>query len=426
MKTAAGLALLIGHAAAFPRFAMDALTAPLAADVAYKRVMARQSTTAPQGAGALPLTPPPFDASEQLVSVSGEHAFVPPGPGDARGMCPGLNALANHNYLPHNGVATIEQFVDATNSVFGMGIDLATFLAVYGAVVDGTLTSWSIDGGEHTGIGGSHNNYEGDNSPLKSDLNQYGSNQKLILEQFQTLYDLQPDASTANYNLEVLREFRGTRFQQSISENPYYVYGPFTGIAVSQAAYTFIYRFMANKSAEYPEGILNQDVLKSFMAISGESGNWEWNPGYERIPENWYKRNPLDDYTIPYFDADILYFAETQPEILDIGCNQGQVNSYNSISAETLSDSAYTASQLAKSPLCFAIEFALAELPGLTGLSSFVLAPLTSAISSVTSSLNCASIGSVNTSALTACPGFSLYGGPTGPVAPGAIQNNGD
>lgn len=74
MKTAAGLALLIGHAAAFPRFAMDALTAPLAADVAYKRVMARQSTTAPQGAGALPLTPPPFDASEQLVSVSGEHA----------------------------------------------------------------------------------------------------------------------------------------------------------------------------------------------------------------------------------------------------------------------------------------------------------------------------------------------------------------
>jgi len=42
---------------------------------------------------------------------------------------------------------------------------------------------------------------------------------------------------------------------------------------VSQAAYTFIYRFMANKSAEYPEGILNQDVLKSFMAVSGENGN---------------------------------------------------------------------------------------------------------------------------------------------------------
>jgi len=97
MKTITGLAFLAGQVAAFPRFAMDALTAPLAADVAYKRVMARQSTTAPQGAGALPLTPPPFDASEQLISVSGAHAFVPPGAGDARGMCPGLNALANQS-----------------------------------------------------------------------------------------------------------------------------------------------------------------------------------------------------------------------------------------------------------------------------------------------------------------------------------------
>lgn len=44
-------------------------------------------------------------------------------------------------------------------------------------------------------------------------------------------------------------------------------------MAVSQAAFTFIYRFMANKSAEYPEGILNQDVLKSFYALSGTNDN---------------------------------------------------------------------------------------------------------------------------------------------------------
>lgn len=27
--------------------------------------------------------------------------------GDVRGLCPGLNTLANHNYLPRNGVATV-------------------------------------------------------------------------------------------------------------------------------------------------------------------------------------------------------------------------------------------------------------------------------------------------------------------------------
>ena len=51
--------------------------------------------TPDQGAGALPLTPPPFNAASQRVSTTGSHAYVDPGPNDQRGECPGLNALAN-------------------------------------------------------------------------------------------------------------------------------------------------------------------------------------------------------------------------------------------------------------------------------------------------------------------------------------------
>lgn len=41
--------------------------------------------------------------------VSGEHAFKAPdfANGDQRGPCPGLNALANHGYIPHNGVVSV-------------------------------------------------------------------------------------------------------------------------------------------------------------------------------------------------------------------------------------------------------------------------------------------------------------------------------
>ena len=94
------------------------------------------------------------------------------------------------------------------------------------------------------------------------------------------------------------------------------------------------------------------------------------------------------------------------------------MNSYNTIDAETLSDGAYTAQQAAQNPLCFATEFLKAELPGLTGLNllSGALSPVLNLLNSVTGGLDCAAIGSVNTSALTACPGFSLYGGPTAPV----------
>lgn len=57
---------------------------------------------------------PGFSASQQYVSNAGAHAFVPPGSGDLRGPCPGLNAMANHNYIPHSGVATISQFIQGT------------------------------------------------------------------------------------------------------------------------------------------------------------------------------------------------------------------------------------------------------------------------------------------------------------------------
>ena len=196
--------------------------------------------------------------------------FVAPVAGDARGMCPGLNALANHGYLPHNGVATIAQFIDATFKGFGMATDLATFLAVYGSVVDGTLTGWSIEGVPHTGIAGSHGNYDGDSSPNYADLNQYGSNVKLVMSQFKTvswrplsiprgfladgnhssmicsrMLRLRTTSESSCgctsqclriladkiFSLEVLRNFRGHRFQESIDKNPVRLLSCLSGLA---------------------------------------------------------------------------------------------------------------------------------------------------------------------------------------------------
>lgn len=89
--------------------------------------------------------------------------------------------MANHGYIPHNGFATITQFIEGTGTVFGMGVDLAAFLSAYGAVIDGDLTSWSIGGpttdlpaigllSQPQGISGSHNKYESDVSPTRGDL----------------------------------------------------------------------------------------------------------------------------------------------------------------------------------------------------------------------------------------------------------------
>ena len=63
-----------------------------------------------------------------------------------------------------------------------MGKDLGGFLGLYGAIIDGDLTKWSIGGpttavpatlgllGTPQGISGSHNKYEADASPTRPDL----------------------------------------------------------------------------------------------------------------------------------------------------------------------------------------------------------------------------------------------------------------
>ncbi|CAH0382737.1 unnamed protein product [Bemisia tabaci] len=294
---------------------------------------------------------PYFDKDLQHVQTDGRHKFVAPGPRDQRGVCPGLNALANHNYLPHNGVATINEFIAATSWVYGMGLDLASFLAPLGAITSGNGFSWSIDGppiglaslgllGKGLGLSNSHNRYETDASPTRADL-YLGNNRDVNLSQFQALLDTQANTPNPNYNLNVLTPFRARRFNESVTTNPYFFNSPFAGLLVQPAAYTFIYRFMANKSEEYPEGLLNREVLMSFFGVSGRSGNLTYRRGWERIPDNWYRRAIGDEYTIGFYLADVVAAALQYPQFLSVGGNTGAPNTFTGVSFPDLTSGVF-------------------------------------------------------------------------------------
>ena len=167
------LAVMATSAAAFPASVMEvARQDPEFVARAAEMLGERQAPGISKANAATAIFEPVpiFNAKAQYIDVSkgSGHEWAAPGPGDIRGPCPGLNAFANHGFLPHNGYATITQFISATTEVVGMGPNLAAFLAALGASIDGDGLAWSI-GGTPTvaqagplghlghGISGSHN-----------------------------------------------------------------------------------------------------------------------------------------------------------------------------------------------------------------------------------------------------------------------------
>ena len=213
------------------------------------------------------------------------------------------------------------------------------------------------------------------------------------------------------YDLTTLTPFRAKRFQESINNNPYFFNGPFTGVAVQPAAYTFIYRFMSNKSAEYPEGYLDGEVMKSFFSITGTKGNFKWTPGYEKIPDNWYKRAIGDEYTIPYFQTDLGAAALQYPQFLDVGGNTGKTNTFTGLDLQSLTGGVYNTKTLGQgdNAMCFAYQFAQQAAPDLLkGLFSSVtkpLAQLNQALAKVFAELSCPQLQKIDNSQFSNYPG---------------------
>jgi hypothetical protein len=101
---------LLGHAGtsmAFPGIAALAL---------HPQILPRQSLPSnlplsEYEGNSGPIPSLEFDPGDQFVNVAPGSAneYVAPLSSDKRGPCPGLNAAANHGFLPHNGIPNIPQ-----------------------------------------------------------------------------------------------------------------------------------------------------------------------------------------------------------------------------------------------------------------------------------------------------------------------------
>ncbi|KAI9152269.1 Dothistromin biosynthesis peroxidase dotB [Paramyrothecium foliicola] len=318
-----------------------------------------------------------FDPIAQKISVSGANAWAPPGPGDTRGPCPGLNALANHGYLPRSGVSGMVQAATACQQVFGLGIDAGTVLSLYATLVSGDpiTQTWSIGGppppilglpvlGPGNGLSGSHNKFEGDASATHYYLHN-GDVSTLRISKFQALYDIAKNDAIPNYDLDVVKE-----------------------------------------------------TLKSMYGVTeSPDGTLSFTPGHERIPNNWYRRpvGALNDYTLLRGVEDTITMLQAIPGIVGVGGNTGQVNSYVGIDLGDITGGVYRAVDLLDPPkfVCYIYQLALAVVPDILR-SRFLGAVLGTALNLLSDVLNpfidpqCAKISNYNDDFAAQFPGAAL------------------
>lgn len=338
-----------------------------------------------------------FDPMTEPVDVTGLHAFQPPNfdKGDQRGPCPGLNALANHGYISRDGIAGFFEVIHAVIHVYGMGVDLITVLAVMGTVGVGNPLSlnpgFSIGGksrkannvlrnlfgllGTPQGLDHAHNWIESDSSNTRDDLYITGDASTMNMTLFLEAYN-----SSEDYVLTMddIGARAAKRFEESISINPNFYYGPYTGMIARNSGYAFTGRILSNHTMEYPfGGHLTKDVFSSFYAVYEEDGKLVYKKGHEQIPANWYRIGM--DYGLVQLNLDLVEWFMKYPILASIGGNLGKADNFAGLDLKDITGGVLNATSLLEGNnlVCFVLEIVKTFTPNsLSSLFKTLEAPL--------------------------------------------------
>lgn len=249
-----------------------------------------------------------FDPVSQYVNTTGDNAWIAPGPGDIRGPCSGLNAAANHGFIPRNGIADAESINTGLWEAFGLDKTATLFLQTATQFFDGDPVSgrWSIgyhsDETQSLGVVGDllgnetgicaygHLKTEADASITRGDwlAPENNSNCKSYPQFAQELLDLATSMTGGNITPRVLAQHSANRKAYSIATNPNYFSPVYAGVAFTFGAHMFAFALLANHSAEYPRGVLTPETFESFFSYTRDSNNnLVYTYGHERIPDKY-------------------------------------------------------------------------------------------------------------------------------------------
>ncbi|KAJ7261525.1 Chloroperoxidase [Mycena rebaudengoi] len=218
------------------------------------------------------------------------HPYIAPGPNDQRGPCPGMNTLANHGYIPRNGIATFEQITLAQVEAFNLEVNFAAFLVAANMLMRGNpfVNKLSIGGASplvpplpgHIGskvTGGlaRHGGFEGDASITRADVH-IGDNRNFqdLLYDLDLLYlgrlgDNGPEGNNTVFNIPTIIEIKKHNIQMNQAANPEFHFTP-TRVVASFTEISFLLGIFANGTTKQA----SISTIGSFLRNQTFPPNW--------------------------------------------------------------------------------------------------------------------------------------------------------
>ncbi|KAJ7846301.1 Chloroperoxidase [Mycena leptocephala] len=209
------------------------------------------------------------------------HPFIAPGPNDQRGPCPGMNTLANHGYIPRNGIATFEQITVAMVEAFNLEINFGAFLVAANMLLRGNpfVNKISIGGTSPLvpplpgNIGSKVTG--GDASITRADVH-IGDNRNFqdILYDLDLLYlgkfgDNGPDGNNTVFNVPTIIAIKQHNIQMNQAADPEFHFTP-TRFAASFTEISFLLDIFANGTTKQA----SISTIGSFLRNQSFPQNW--------------------------------------------------------------------------------------------------------------------------------------------------------
>nr|ANZ54411.1 heme-thiolate peroxidase HTP7 [Leptoxyphium fumago] len=194
--------------------------------------------------------------------------FQPPGPGDVRSPCPGLNTLANHGFIHHDGRnMTIPHLIDGLAAGLNIGAELTTVLGAVGLLASPNPFGGAFDLDqldqhnfpiEHDTSLSRQDAYFGDDHSF------YGPNWQQVLDHYEGASET---SITAASNAKL------ARVKDSLARNPQVVYS-FREFIISYGETAFYLQTMSDPVS----GVANLDFVKSLFEEEKLPYELGWRP----------------------------------------------------------------------------------------------------------------------------------------------------